>query len=71
MLLIRHGQSEFNVVYSVTRVDPGIRDPLLTATGRKAASGGMSAVSEEFNKRLGRLTAAQQKELKNLLEKII
>jgi hypothetical protein len=44
---------------------------LLTATGRKAAAGGMSALSEEFNKRLGRLTAAQQKELKNLLEKII
>jgi len=37
MLLIRHGQSEFNVVYSVTRQDPGIRDPLLTATGRAQA----------------------------------
>ena len=44
---------------------------LLTANGRKAAAGGMSALSEEFTKRLGRLTAAQQKELKNLLEKII
>jgi MarR family transcriptional regulator, temperature-dependent positive regulator of motility len=44
---------------------------LLTATGRKAAAGGMSVLSEEFNKRLGRLTAAQQTELKNLLEKII
>jgi broad specificity phosphatase PhoE len=37
MLLIRHGQSEFNVVYSVTRQDPGIRDPGLTATGRAQA----------------------------------
>ena len=44
---------------------------LLTANGRKAAAGGMSALSDEFTKRLGRLTAAQQKELKNLLEKII
>jgi DNA-binding MarR family transcriptional regulator len=44
---------------------------LLTATGRKATAGGMSALSEEFTKRLGRLTAAQQTELKNLLEKII
>ncbi|HEY1842626.1 MAG TPA: MarR family winged helix-turn-helix transcriptional regulator [Mycobacterium sp.] len=43
----------------------------LTAMGRKAAAGGMSVLSEEFNKRLGRLTATQQKELKNLLEKII
>ena len=33
--------------------------------------GGMRAVSEEFTKRLGRLTDAQQRELKNLLEKII
>jgi glucosyl-3-phosphoglycerate phosphatase len=38
MLLIRHGQSEFNVVYSVTRRDPGIRDPRLTAAGRAQAS---------------------------------
>jgi DNA-binding MarR family transcriptional regulator len=44
---------------------------LLTSTGRKATSGGMSALSEEFDKRLGRLTAAQRKEMKNLLEKII
>jgi hypothetical protein len=31
----------------------------------------MSVVSEEFEKRLGRLTSAQQKELKNLLGKVI
>jgi MarR family transcriptional regulator, temperature-dependent positive regulator of motility len=43
----------------------------LTASGRRAAVGGMSAVSEEFEKRLAPLSAAQQKELKNLLEKII
>src|SRR6201998_23870 len=38
---------------------------LLPATGRKAAVGGMSALSEEFNKRLGRLTAAQEQGLKH------
>jgi broad specificity phosphatase PhoE len=39
MILIRHGQSEFNVVYSVTRQDPGIPDPKLTGEGcRQAAS---------------------------------
>ncbi|MCK6449974.1 MAG: histidine phosphatase family protein [Alphaproteobacteria bacterium] len=37
MILMRHGQSEFNVVYSVTRVDPGIRDPVLTEEGRRQA----------------------------------
>ncbi|MBL8831933.1 MAG: histidine phosphatase family protein [Rhodospirillales bacterium] len=38
MLLIRHGQSEFNVVYSRTRVDPGIPDPRLTDLGRAQAA---------------------------------
>jgi broad specificity phosphatase PhoE len=37
MILIRHGQSEFNVVYSATRQDPGIRDPALTGEGRRQA----------------------------------
>ena len=37
MILIRHGQSEFNVVYGKTRVDPGIRDPRLTALGERQA----------------------------------
>jgi len=34
MILVRHGQSEFNVVFSKTRVDPGIHDPRLTEEGR-------------------------------------
>lgn len=34
MLLIRHGQSHFNKHFSVTRQDPGIIDPALTAEGR-------------------------------------
>jgi glucosyl-3-phosphoglycerate phosphatase len=38
MILIRHGQTEFNRVYSETRRDPGIRDPPLTALGRRQAS---------------------------------
>lgn len=37
MILVRHGQSEFNVIYSVTRVDPGIPDPKLTDEGRRQA----------------------------------
>jgi broad specificity phosphatase PhoE len=37
MLLIRHGQSQFNVAFAATRVDPGIRDPELTAEGRRQA----------------------------------
>jgi glucosyl-3-phosphoglycerate phosphatase len=38
MILLRHGQSEFNVVYSRTRVDPGIPDPGLTEDGRRQAA---------------------------------
>jgi broad specificity phosphatase PhoE len=34
MILIRHGQSEFNVVFNRTGVDPGIPDPKLTEEGR-------------------------------------
>ena len=37
MILLRHGQSEFNAVYSLTRVDPGIADPRLTAEGCQQA----------------------------------
>jgi broad specificity phosphatase PhoE len=37
VILIRHGQTEFNRVYSATRRDPGIRDPCLTENGRRQA----------------------------------
>lgn len=33
MILVRHGQSHFNVVYGATRQDPGIVDPGLTEEG--------------------------------------
>ena len=44
---------------------------LLTSAGRQAATEGLGLLSDEFNKRLGRLTDAQQKNLKQLLEKIL
>jgi DNA-binding MarR family transcriptional regulator len=44
---------------------------LLTPPGRKAVQDGLVQLSNEFNKRLERLTAAQQKDLKDLLEKIL
>jgi len=34
MLIIRHGQSHFNLHFSKTRVDPGIVDPVLTEEGK-------------------------------------
>jgi broad specificity phosphatase PhoE len=33
MIFIRHGQSEFNVIYGQTRQDPGIEDPAITKLG--------------------------------------
>lgn len=37
MILVRHGQSEFNLAFGRTRVDPGIRDAGLTPLGREQA----------------------------------
>ncbi len=37
MILIRHGQSEFNVRFSATGIDPGIKDAPLTVLGQLQA----------------------------------
>ena len=37
MILLRHGESYFNLHYSATRIDPGIADPRLTEAGRAQA----------------------------------
>jgi DNA-binding MarR family transcriptional regulator len=44
---------------------------LLTPAGRQATMDGLALLSDAFDERLGRLTAKQQDELKNLLEKIV
>jgi glucosyl-3-phosphoglycerate phosphatase len=46
MFLIRHGQSEFNAAFSVTRIDPGIVDPVLTDEGVRQAQAAASALTE-------------------------
>lgn len=33
MYVVRHGQSEFNVIFGATRQDPGIEDPTITDLG--------------------------------------
>jgi DNA-binding MarR family transcriptional regulator len=43
----------------------------LTPAGRRATTEGLGLLSGEFEKRLGRLTAEQQKDLKYLLEIIL
>jgi DNA-binding MarR family transcriptional regulator len=44
---------------------------LLTAAGRRATTDGLALLSEAFDGRLERLTTAQRKEFKNLLERIV
>lgn len=38
MILLRHGQSEFNLLFTATRKDPGIPDPKLTPLGHEQAA---------------------------------
>jgi glucosyl-3-phosphoglycerate phosphatase len=52
MLLIRHGQSEFNAIYSRTRVDPGIPDPKLTEEGKHQARAAARALAKHGIERL-------------------
>jgi MarR family transcriptional regulator, temperature-dependent positive regulator of motility len=44
---------------------------LLTPEGRRVAAAGLALLSGEFDNRLARLTAAQRKEFKGLLERIV
>lgn len=52
MILVRHGQSHFNVVYSVTREDPGIVDPGLTDVGLRQAEGAATALRDRPVRRI-------------------
>ncbi|MFC7607647.1 histidine phosphatase family protein [Teichococcus aestuarii] len=52
MILLRHGQSEFNLHFSATRRDPGIKDPKLTILGRHQAEQAAEALAGEDIRRI-------------------
>ena len=47
MILMRHGQSEFNLHFSATKKDPGIEDPRLTQAGEAQAAAAAAALARE------------------------
>jgi broad specificity phosphatase PhoE len=52
VLLIRHGQTEFNRIFSATRRDPGVRDPQLTPHGRTQAAAAATVLARFDIRRL-------------------
>jgi glucosyl-3-phosphoglycerate phosphatase len=52
MILVRHAESEWNVHYGRTRIDPGIADPPLTSAGRAQAERLSEALAAEGVARL-------------------
>lgn len=46
MILLRHGQSEFNLHFTATRRDPGIIDPRLTPLGHQQAEDAARALAD-------------------------
>ena len=52
MILVRHGQSEFNLHYSQTKIDPGIEDPKLTPLGAAQALSTAQALASSGARRI-------------------
>lgn len=52
MILLRHGQSEFNLHFTATKRDPGIPDPALTPLGREQAERAAEALAGQALRRV-------------------
>lgn len=58
MILLRHGQSEFNLHFTATRKDPGIEDPKLTGLGHAQAEQAAEALLAETGGDIRRILAS-------------
>jgi broad specificity phosphatase PhoE len=58
MILLRHGQSEFNLHFTATRRDPGIKDPKLTDLGHQQAEAAAEALIDETSGQIRRIVAS-------------
>jgi broad specificity phosphatase PhoE len=58
MILLRHGQSEFNLHFTATRRDPGIKDPRLTDLGHQQAEQAAEALLAETGGAIRRIVAS-------------
>ena len=47
MILLRHGQTIFNAVFGLTRIDPGVVDPPLTPEGRRQIAAAAETLAQE------------------------
>jgi broad specificity phosphatase PhoE len=52
VILLRHGQTVFNAVFTETRIDPGVADPCLTGLGRDQARAAADALAAEGVRRI-------------------
>ena len=52
MILLRHGQTIFNAVFGLTRIDPGIVDPPLTQEGRRQVAAAAESLAAEPLRRI-------------------
>ena len=52
MILLRHGQSEFNLRFTATKKDPGIPDPRLTPLGQAQAEEAAEQLAREGLRRI-------------------
>lgn len=49
MILLRHGQTVFNLHFGANRVDPGVPDPSLTDHGQTQAVAAADAIADAFS----------------------